>query len=121
MGIATTLLENKIEKIVNTVVNGLYETKAKDKDKDEKRNKFERADTETTQNSTTQKTTRSKLKNSMIKHSQIAYKLYPKLDKDAARSLFSKKFRNAKNDGDNNYYFNKKELTKINSMLQGVD
>ena len=63
------------------------------------------------------------LNNDTTKHSQLAYTLFgvPETaneeDKGAARSLFSKKVRNAKNDNGSTYEFTKLEINKLWSMM----
>ena len=48
-------------------------------------------------------------------HSVLAYKLWPKRDKDAARSLFSKKYRGKDADG-KVYGFSDEEITTLFNM-----
>lgn len=63
------------------------------------------------------------LKNEVTKHSQIAYELWgisenaSEEEKGAARSLFSKKFRGAKNDNGSEYSFTKQEINKMWRMM----
>lgn len=49
------------------------------------------------------------------KHSQLAYNLFPDITKDAARSLFSKKYRQEDNEG-NSYHFDEEEINKLYNM-----
>ena len=63
------------------------------------------------------------LKNDVTKHSQIAYELWgisenaSEEEKGAARSLFSKKFRSAKNDNGSEYGFSRQEINKMWRMM----
>lgn len=63
------------------------------------------------------------LKNEVTKHSQIAYELWgisensSEEEKGAARSLFSKKFRGAKNDNGSEYGFTRQEINKMWRMM----
>ena len=63
------------------------------------------------------------MKNEVTKHSQIAYELWgisenaSEEEKGAARSLFSKKFRGAKNDNGSEYGFSRQETNKMWRMM----
>lgn len=48
-------------------------------------------------------------------HSQLAYRLWPGMDKDEARSLFSKKYRGEDAEG-KTYSFNDKEIDTLYNM-----
>ena len=48
-------------------------------------------------------------------HSVLAYKIWPDMDKDEARSLFSKKYRGEDADG-NSYSFDDDDITKLFNM-----
>ena len=48
-------------------------------------------------------------------HSQLAYRLWPNMDKDEARSLFSKKYRGKDSEG-KEYSFNDQEIESLYNM-----
>ena len=48
-------------------------------------------------------------------HSILAYELWPDMDEDAARSLFSKKYRGHDNDG-KPYHFDDEEINDLYNM-----
>ena len=59
------------------------------------------------------------LKSAQQKHSEYAYHLWPDMEKDDARSLFSKKYRGHDADG-NSYSFNDEEIISIYNMIDDV-
>lgn len=48
-------------------------------------------------------------------HSVLAYELWPDMDEDTARSLFSKKYRGHDDDG-NSYHFDDEEINDLYNM-----
>lgn len=85
------------EKITKTVINKLNE----DDDKHGKRTAVVKA-----------------LNNDMYNHAEIAYKLYPNMDKDTARSYFSKKFRQEPDDNGQIRQFNDEEVNTIYNLIR---
>lgn len=101
------LLENEIYRIAKNRLNE-WEQSSRNKGNEESQRK---------------KTILKWLKSDSTKHSALAYELFnvpdtaSEEDKGAARSLFSKKLRNAKNDNGSIYDFTKAEINKLWSIM----
>lgn len=75
------------------------------------------ADNDDKETSSKRKEVMNWLNSSQNKHSVLAYKLYPSISKDGARSKFSKKFREESN-GDASYVFSPSEINKLFNLKQ---
>lgn len=101
------LLENEIYKIAKNRLNE-WEEASKKQGKEESQRR---------------KAILKWLKSDSTKHSALAYELFnvaetaSEEDKGAARSLFSKKIRNAKNDNGSIYEFTKSEVNRLWSIM----
>ena len=113
-------LENRIYNMINEGVfedafteNLYYEdndsSKEDDKEDDEKSEKDKK------ENSNARQMVDRWLDSAQQLHSQLAYRLWPGMDKDEARSLFSKKYRGEDAEG-KEYSFNDREIDTLYNM-----
>lgn len=113
-----TKLVNKIKKLVRESIaeNGYFENVFPEKkeavhdydaDDDNRRDNKE--------NSSKKDSVLKWLDTAQELHSVLAYELWPDMDEDTARSLFSKKYRGHDDDG-NSYHFDDEEINDLYNM-----
>lgn len=113
-------LENKLYKMIREAMyeNGIFEKPSDDEPKHET-NPEHREDSESTsddRNDVKHVSVKKWLSTAQELHSVLAYDLWPEKDEDAARSLFSKKFRGEDADG-KKYDFDDAEINKLYNMM----
>ena len=118
------LVEKHIDNITRKILREFYLESDKQNTNNDKHNKKDDEKEAEKSRGDEETTTRTKvmrwLDSIQTLHSQLAYRLFnarEQDDKDAARSLFSKKYRNAKNDNGSVYDFNDEEINGLASMM----
>lgn len=112
-------LENKIYNLINEGIfedaftENLYYEDNDSSDDDKKDNRKTDKDSEVDTNA--RQMVDRWLDSAQQLHSQLAYRLWPGMDKDEARSLFSKKYRGEDAEG-KKYSFNDKEIDTLYNM-----
>lgn len=112
-------LENKIYNLINEGIfedaftENLYYEDNDSSDDDKKDNRKTDKDSEVDTNA--RQMVDRWLDSAQQLHSQLAYRLWPGMDKDEARSLFSKKYRGEDAEG-KTYSFNDKEIDTLYNM-----
>ena len=112
-------LENKIYNLINEGIfedaftENLYYEDNDSSDDDKKDNRKTDKDSEVDTNA--RQMVDRWLDSAQQLHSQLAYRLWPGMDKDEARSLFSKKYRGEYAEG-KTYSFNDKEIDTLYNM-----
>ena len=117
-------IKEHIDKIVKNVINEmLHEQKQKNVQKklaENITNKVMKSINEAN-NDNKRNAVMKALKDNVYKHSEIAYKLYDchsQSEKDTARSLFSKKFRQEPDDDGQVRTFDDNEVNKLYNMIR---
>ena len=112
-------LENKIYNLINEGIfedaftENLYYEDNDSSDDDKKDNQKTDKDSEVDTNA--RQMVDRWLDSAQQLHSHLAYRLWPGMDKDEARSLFSKKYRGEDSEG-KTYSFNDKEIDTLYNM-----
>lgn len=116
-----TLIENFIHNTVKQTFNKLIEEKQKNIIKTKlteqiTKEVIQKLNEDNTENK--RNAIMKALNNDMYNHAELAYTLYPNMDKDAARSYFSKKFRQEPDDDGQIRHFSEDEINKIYNMIR---